>query len=242
MNPKKSWKFVALCPFFLAVSCGLATPLAGQHWRASSVPDLFNHEAMASDPAGILAYSKDLIELMLPDGFPTDKNQSQIDALANRLAQTEESARNGKGGLVSEQNVVRAFNALMQRVGAPSSLRTDEASMQRFRNYAASIHAFPALFTAARNGTNCNPGEAVFLLYLLVTENGQLTQEYVDSVTALEQQHQESHRNGVGARGYAMGGIFSSSRASELLDAYAAHHGWNKLFIAYKDAVVTLGF
>jgi len=70
----------------------------------------------------------------------------------------------------------------MQEVGAPPTLRADEASLRRFREHAVSIKAFPALFTAGRNGTNCNPGEAFFLLYLLISNDGALYEKNLDTV------------------------------------------------------------
>jgi len=222
----------------LAMAFAFSPQLDGQQHlrRASSVPDLFNQEAGASDPAGILKYSKGLIGLFVPEYT----GESFINSLADRLARAEQMAREGNGKLVPEQDVVQAFNELMQQVGAPSSLRTDEASMRRFREYAASIKAFPALFTAARNGTNCNPGEAVFLLYVLLSENGHPSEIYLDSAMALTQL--DTQRNPGSGRGFVVGGLMSDSRASALLDLYPAKHSRSDAFALYKNLAVELGF
>lgn len=63
----------------------------------------------------------------------------------------------------------------------PPPLRATEETLHQFREYAASLHAFPALFTANRNGTSCNPGEAVYLLYLLLSDDGKPFEENVYS-------------------------------------------------------------
>jgi len=162
----------------LAVASLFHPLVAGQQppRRPTSVPDLFNQEAAASDPAGIHKYSEDLIGLIVPH----EAGKSGFEPLTDRLARAEQMARTGKGKLVAEADVVRAFNELMAKIGAPSSLRGDEASIRRFREHAAAIKAFPALFSADRNGMNCSPGEAVFLLYLLISNNGVFYEKNLD--------------------------------------------------------------
>jgi len=237
---RKKWVTRMLPAFFpvLMMFFTFSSRLAGQNppRRASSVPDLFNQEAEASDPAGIHKYSKDLIGLIVPD----EAGKGYIDSLANRLARAEQMARTGRGKLVAEADVVRAFNELMKEIGAPSSLRTDEASMRRFREHAGSIKAFPALFSADRNGTNCNPGEAVFLLYLLVSNDGKLSKQLLDSAVALTQL--DSQRNGGGRSfGVAHTEVLGSS-ASELLSSYSSHHNPNAAIALFNNLAATLGF
>jgi hypothetical protein len=144
--------------------------------------------------------------------------------LADRLARAEQTARTGKGKLVAESDVVRAFNDLMKEVGAPSSLRTDETSLRRFREHAAAIKAFPALFSADRNRTNCNPGEAVFLLSLLISDNGILLEGNLDSEQALMHMGEQQNREG-GSGGFAVGGIENlNGTARGLILSYTSHH------------------
>jgi hypothetical protein len=162
--------------------------------------------------------------------------------LADRLAQAEQKARTGNRKLVAETDVVRAFNDLMEEVGAPSSLRTDEAALRRFREHAATIKAFPALFSADRNETNCNPGEAVFLLSLLISDNGILYEQNVDNDLALMQMG--GQQNGEGRSvGVAVSGIAEvNSSARGLLLSYSSHHNQNATIAVFNKLAGTLAF
>jgi hypothetical protein len=145
-----------------------------------SQDDLLNHEAEASDPAGIHKYSEQLIGLLLPE----DVVDGYKDSLSDRLARAEQMAREGKGKLVPEADVARSFNDLMKRIG--SSFRTDEASVRKFRAHSIAVPALPALLSADRNGAYCNPGEAVYLLYLLMLYNGAaIPDHYLEGIQAL---------------------------------------------------------
>lgn len=177
---------------FFALSAWLQQP---RHF--SSVPDLFNQEAAASDPVGIHKYGRDLVDLILPNQCTDGQSPSgrmeifQVEFLgekyaakfADRLVRTEQMARAGNGKLVPEASVVKAYNNLMWKVGAPQSYQTNEEDLHKFRARAAVLSAFSALFTANRNGSNCYPGEAVFLLYFLISNNGQLSENLVDDLT-----------------------------------------------------------
>jgi len=229
-------KFLALA---LVLGSAFCPHLAGQqHPRhPTSVPDLFNQEALASDPAGIHKYSEDLIGLLVPPGVSKETRSEVIVALADRLAGAEQSARSAQGRFVSEANVVRAFNELMAKVGAPSSLRTDEASMRRFREHAVAIKAFPALYTADRNGTNCNPGEAIFLLYLLISDDGVLYEGNLDSNQILATSDFQQDGN----RGSFAGGIEPvGSSASRLLFSYSLRHNRNATIALFNNLTATL--
>ena len=148
---------------------------------------LFSQEAMASDPAGIHKYSEDLIEAVVVNPEHNGSLQRLTDQLADRLSKAERVARAGNGKLVPEAAVAKAFNDLMQQIGAPPSMQASEASIHMFREHAAALKAYPALFTADRNGTNCNPGEAVFLLYGLISSDGKLPERMLDDLVAMGQ-------------------------------------------------------
>jgi hypothetical protein len=135
----------------------------------ASLADALNAEAQASDPNGIHAYCEHLVELLV-DGHRVGRGI--INSLTDRLSNAEEMARRGDRSLVPEADIAIAFNDLMIRTGAPDSLRTDATIVHRFRLGPLSISPIPSLITLASNGTNCNPGEAVFLLYLLMANNG----------------------------------------------------------------------
>ncbi|MFZ1085233.1 MAG: hypothetical protein WAN35_09735 [Terracidiphilus sp.] len=155
--------------------------------RAFTTPELFNQEAEASDPAGIRKYSGDLVELIVNDPVGISYVDHRFgNHLANRLAKAEEAARAGKEKLVPETAVVKAYNEVIRMIGAPQSYQANEEDLQRFRARTISLHVFPALFTANRNGTNCYPGEAVFLFHLLISNNGQLSENLVDSMAGLQ--------------------------------------------------------
>jgi hypothetical protein len=226
----------ALVPV-LVMAFNLSPELAGQQPShcAQNIFCLFNQEAALSDPAGIHKYSEDLTGLIVPP----EAGKADIQPLANRLARAELMVRTGKGKLVPEANVVRAFNELMQEVGAPSSLRTDEASIHRFREHAASIKAFPALFSANRNGKSCNPGEAVFLLGLLISDNGVLLDGNLDTAVALMQ---GDGQQGEGEVSFAVARIeVLGSGANRLLFSYSSHHGRNSTVALFNRVAGWLG-
>lgn len=198
---------------------------------------LFDQEAADSDLAGIHKYSRDVVDLILPNQWTYGRSPSgrmeqyeneflgekYAAKLADRLAQAEQTARTGKGKLIAESDVVRAFNNLMKEVAAPSSLRTDEKSLRRFREHAAAIKAFPALFSADRNGTNCTPSEAVFLLGLLISGDGVLSDRNLDS--DLEHMHptkQGNERRMTFAVSHTE--TISAPGSRSLLSSYTEHH------------------
>jgi hypothetical protein len=231
--------FSCLLIFGIASAAYAQSPEPPRHRPPVSVPDLFNQEAAASDTAGIRKYSEDLVELIAP----RETRKTDLKPFTNRLAQAEQVARTGRGKLVAEADVVRAFNELMKEVGAPPSIRTSESSLYRFREHAASIKIFPALFSADRNGTNCNPGEAVFLLYLLISDDGVLHEKNLDSEQILINQlmNQEGKQAREGS-GFGVFSIEETPAASRLLSLYVSGHNHNTVTALFNHAAVILGF
>jgi hypothetical protein len=214
--------------------------LAGQQpaRHLTSVPDLFNQEAEASDSAGIHKYSEDLIGLIVPNPAEQNSVRQLRSSLADRLTNAEQAARTGRQKLVPEASVVKAFNELMQEIGAPQSLRTNETSVRNYREHAESIKAFPALFSAGRNGNNCNPGEAVFLLYLLMSDGGVLHESNLDSAQIQTRRDFEKNMG----RGSVAGGIVPiGSSASCFLSSYSLHHNRNATIALFNNLAATLG-
>jgi hypothetical protein len=112
--------------------------------------------------------------------------------------------------------------------------------MRRFREHATSIKAFPALFSADRNRTNCNPGEAVFLLYLLISDDGVLRERDLDSAQILTQGN--LHQNG-GGRGLAVAHMeVLGSGASNVLSSYVSGHNRNTTIALFSNVAGILGF
>jgi hypothetical protein len=213
---------------------------------------LFDQKAAANDPAGIHKYSRDVLDLVLPSQWtygrsPSGRMEQFEDEflgekyaanLADRLARAEQAARAGNGKLVAVSDVVRSFNNLMKEVGTPPSVRTDENSVQKFREHAAAIKAFPALLSANRNGTNCNPGEAVFLLGLLIMGNGVLDEGNLDMDVAM--MHPETDRN---ESRMAFGVVTAHAPDSrQLILSYPADHGRRAGISLFNHVADTLGF
>jgi hypothetical protein len=148
-----------------------------------------NREAEASDPAGIHQYSEDLLGLVVPDRV----GYSYLNALTARLAKAEQLAREGKGKLIPDAEIVRVFNALMRKIGAPSAFKADEAGLREFRARSIAVHTFPALLSANRNGTNCNPAEAVYLLHLLLWNDGILSERLMDDLAAFKRRAEQKN-------------------------------------------------
>lgn len=244
---------VALCFLVILPVCPLLTGQSGPR-NPTSVLDLFNQEAAASNPAGIHKYSRDVIDLVLPNQWAYGRSPSgRLEAyekeglgedyaaeLAGRLARAEQMARTGEDKLVPEANVVRAFNELMREIGAPPTLRASGEEMSKFREHAASRKAFPALLSANRNGTNCNPAEAVFLLYLLISGNRSVTDLYLDSAQALAESG--SGRGGGANGGSVRGGLFSDADAKWFLRSYAMNHNRKATVALFNNLTAMLGF
>jgi hypothetical protein len=171
------------CGSIFVTALAFCAVSAGQQPRhLISTSGFFNREAEASDAAGIGEYSHDLASLIVPEQAGPD----YINSFADRLAKAEQEAREGKRKLISEADVVRAFNEMMKRSGASPSVTANAGALRRFRAHGAAIGAFPALLSADRNGTNCNPGEAVYLIWLLRRDNGVLSERYLDYEIYLE--------------------------------------------------------
>ncbi|MFP5206246.1 MAG: hypothetical protein ACLGSH_12890 [Acidobacteriota bacterium] len=205
---------------------------------------LFNQEAAARNPAGIHKYSEDLIGLLVPNPSGDGSIRQIADRLANRLSNAEKAARVGDGRLVPEAAVVKAFNDLMNAIGAPASIRASEASVHEFRDHAASLEAFPALLSADDNGSNCNPGEAVFLLYLLISGNGILHGGNLDGAQALIQMNSQGIESYGTARmeGLGLSAMEPDSSASGLLSSYPSHHSRNATIALFNHVAGMLGF
>jgi len=216
--------------------------LAGQQpsGRAYSTPDLFNQEAQASDPAGIHKYSRDLIGLIVPKQV----DEKYIDTLSDRLASAELLVRRGKGKLIPEADVVRAYNDLMRRIGAPSSFKADEADLRMFRAHSIDVPSLTALISANRNETYCNPGEAVYLLYTLLSYNGASREDLLDEVETLR--HDEAAQPKVGSVAPVGAISFTTIKMSDQvkgrLSLYSVQHNRHATIKLFNHMAQTLHF
>jgi hypothetical protein len=154
---------------FLAVALVLCSVLGPVRVALQPSPqppnmmDTLNKEAEASDPDGIHIYSQHLIQMLV---VSNSAGPAYATSLSDRLARAEVMARQGKRKLISEADIAQAFNQLMKETGAPDSYKADVADVEELRGEFAKI--LPALFTREKNGSYCNPGEAVYVLELLI--------------------------------------------------------------------------
>lgn len=225
-----------LCLIFLFAVSSLPPCLTAQQPTAYSynIFEQFSREAAASDPAETRKYSQDLVELLVPE----QSGRDYMDSLAGRLASAEMKAREGRRKLISEAAVVLSFNTLMKGIDGPTSWQADEASLHAFRQRSISIRSLSPLFSAGRNGRNCNPGEAVMLLYLLIYNDGRLSGRMLDSLEGL--------RSGSGQTqspsDLTVGNTTPNRHARELLALYSVKHNRRAIIRSFNDAVQILNF
>jgi hypothetical protein len=200
----------------------------------TTVDDVLNREAGTSDLSGIRQYSQDLIGLVVPDRA----GDSYLIVLTARLTKAEQLAREGKGKLVPETEVVRAFNDLMRKVGAPPAFKADEAGVRQFRARSAAVQAFPALLSANRNGTNCSPAEAVYLFHLLLWNDGILSERLMDDLAAFKQISEQ--KNGFNVMSAGTASLHQS--AGVLLSDYSLHHNRRATIKLFNGMAQTFGF
>jgi hypothetical protein len=126
-----------------------------------------NQEAAATDPAAVHTYVAQLVQM-----FPAvlGGKSAYADTLTDRLARAELMARDKKRRLISEAEIVNAFNDLMQQTKAPASLKVDLVAVESARN--GWEKQLPALISRQKNGSYCYPGESVFILETLIENVG----------------------------------------------------------------------
>jgi hypothetical protein len=224
------------CLIFLLVAASFPMCLTGQKPTANAhnILEEFSREAAASDPAGIVKYSQDLIELLVPE----ESGGDYIRSLAGRLASAEQKARQGSGNLISEAAVTGSFNTLMKEINGSPSWRADEASLHAFRQRSTSIQSLSPLFSAGRNGGNCNPAEAVMLLYLLIYNDGRLSGHMLDSFDGQRSASVPTQP----ASELTGGSVTPNQRARELLALYSVKHDRRAIIKSFNHAVQILGF
>jgi hypothetical protein len=212
-------------------------PLFGSHLARvrpfTTVDDVLDREAQASDPTGIHQFSEDLIGLVVPEQTGND----YLNSFADRLASAEEMAREGKGKLVPETKIVQVFNDTMRKIGAP--FKTDEATVMKFREHSIAVPSLPALLTANRNGTNCSPAEAVFLFYMLSWSNGDLPLSVLDFAATLKRMEAQGKAP---TRVMGVGPDQPEKSASEMLTAYALRHRRQATVKLFNDLARAFGF
>lgn len=154
--------------FFVFIAGGMLTPLAtqAQPGPRPSLIETLNQEASSTDAEGLHAYSKDLIEGLVGNSA----GPAYAESVTDRLTQAELMARHGKRKLISETDILEAFNGLMKETGASDSLRADLDAVRKNRQ--AFAREAPELISSQSNGSYCNPGEAIWVIEMLIANIG----------------------------------------------------------------------
>lgn len=132
----------------------------------TNVGAILNQDAKSSDPAAIRSYAEDLAHFLLPDRV----GEKYIDSFADRLAKAEQEAREGKRQLIPDTQVAAAFDEIFRKANLPGMPNSLEA-LRHLRTDPEITKKYPALLTADRNGTNVSPGEAVYLIAVLLLKD-----------------------------------------------------------------------
>jgi hypothetical protein len=154
-------KFLALALVLGSTFCS-AQAASQPSSQPPNMIDTLNKEAEASDSEGIHKYSEGLIHGLVG----TSAGPVYEKSVTDRLARAELLARQGKRKLISEAEIAQAFNQLMRETGAPDPFKADVSVVEDLRGEFAKL--LPALITRVQNGSYCNPGEAVYILELLI--------------------------------------------------------------------------
>jgi hypothetical protein len=182
----------------------------------TSIDDVLNREATASNAAGLQQFSEDLLDVIVPD----KAGDGYIESLASRLARAEQMSREGKRKLIPETDIVQVYNDTMRKTGAP--FKTDEATIRKFREHSIAVPSLPALLTANRNGTYCTPAEAVYLLYLLFWANGDLPLSVLDNEAQLKQLEAQGKTPMRGPM--IVGHVHREDNSGDYLTSYSLRH------------------
>jgi hypothetical protein len=132
--------------------------------RGELLPQLDALAHAAGNPDGRSKYISTLMSLVGGDAL----RKTFYSALYNRFMLDEERVGKGKQAPVSELSVSMAFNHLAETVKSPA--RVDVDTIHRLR--VALSRQAPHLSTVGIRPSSCNPGESIFLVYLLAANNG----------------------------------------------------------------------
>lgn len=152
---------VSLLPFNRAFA--QAATLTSGHL----LPQLDALAGAAKDPSGRSTYVGTLMTLAGGDKLA----KPYYSGLSKRLELDEERVRRGKQAPVSETSIAMAFNQLALILNSP--VRVDAERVHRYREIF--VGQAPNLISINSSPSACNPGEAVFLVYIIAFNDGSLT-------------------------------------------------------------------
>jgi hypothetical protein len=136
--------------------------------RSALIKPLIERAKSASTEEGANSYAAALTALLV-SARPGRKYVKQF---THRLASADLAARIGKQGWVSESAVARAFDDLMGQTAPPPSeqIKTDVSIVHRLRF--SLYNTSPDLSSVSSHDDKCLPSEAVFVIALLLWNNG----------------------------------------------------------------------
>jgi hypothetical protein len=134
--------------------------------------------AAGNNQRDIEAYSEEIGKL----GSLDKLHEPFAAAFTKRLAADELRVRTGKQARVSELAVSMAFNRIAEEVGAAPRANVDtvHAFRKTLEPYAS------RLITSATFPDSCNPGEALFLIYIMIANDATLKQVSPDAGQQLQ--------------------------------------------------------
>ncbi|HEV2133206.1 MAG TPA: hypothetical protein VGR47_02985 [Terracidiphilus sp.] len=125
----------------------------------------------AGTEKGAEAYAADLTDFVVSDR----PGKKYVKKLSRRLASADLAARRGNRGGVSESAVVQAFNDMMSQVSpSPADQIKTEVSVVHQLRYSL-YNTSPDLSTVTTNKDKCLPSEAMFVIALLMWNNGNVS-------------------------------------------------------------------
>ena len=146
------------------------TEVAAAVQTESPIARLIPEAKEANTPEGSKKYAQRLAEMFIGDRA----GEAYLASFSRRLAKADLEARRGQRKWIPEGTVAQAFNSLMRQVSGATGgpFQTDSNVVHRTRLTLA--ETTPVLTTVKSHDSECQPGEAVFLMNQLLLHNGSL--------------------------------------------------------------------
>jgi len=151
--------------------------------RYSLVTPTIAKARVADTEKGAEAYAADLTDFVVSDR----PGKSYVKKFSRRLANADLAARRSGQGWVAESAVAQAFNDLMEQA-APSpsqQIKTDVSVVHRLRF--SLCNTSPDLSSVTSHQDECLPSEAMFVIALLMWNNGTAGRPLPEPLSQLHQ-------------------------------------------------------
>lgn len=178
--------------------------------RYSIVNPLIAKAKVADTEKGAADYAAALTDLVVSDR----PGKGYVKRFARRLAKADLAARRGDQRWVPESVIVKAFNELMEQVASsPAQLiKTDVSVVHRLRY--SLYNTSPYLSTVPFHEDKCLPSEAMFVIALLLWNNGAVSRPLPGPLPALQPS----------GRGYVISSAPSGPNAQLIVSGYTTRH------------------